>query len=149
MKSQELFFTALLVAGLSCVAQAQGGHPPFPPPPSVGGAETEVGEGAGCVDADCEEPEDGTEAEFLNPLDGLVLTVDALAEFTATNCNSQKDLAKFQGLLKAVKDVVVKMRKLPGMEDNALVSELFDALKALKSDLKQLCIDEEMIEEED
>jgi len=143
MEARRTLVTAALISILASALQAQ----PLPPPP--GGnlpPPTDGTEFPECTDPmDCIDPGDNTDGEESDdPLAGLLDAIDALHDFTQENCNSKKDMVKFQALLKELKDVVGKLRKIPGLEDNNDdISSLNDELRSVKSDLKELCVDEE------
>jgi hypothetical protein len=152
MKTQKFINAALFITFLAASLQAenyQGQN--FPPPPGgTPGSGFPGSEGGGGPVDECDNPDDCTDLEeptdpvdSSNPLDGLDSLVASLYDFTGENCNSKKDEIKFQAVVKEVKNVVVKMRKLPGLEeDGDQLSAILEGLKALKTDLKDLCVDE-------
>jgi hypothetical protein len=154
MEAQKSLIISLLITVLASTLQAQPLPPApggglFPPPPTEGPEFPE------CIDPnDCTDPGDMTdgeeeEEENDDPLAGLVEAIASLQDFTEENCNSKKDQAKFQSLLKELKDVVVKLRKIPGLEGEEDLSTMSDQLRSIKADLRDLCVDEEETEEEE
>jgi hypothetical protein len=138
MQPTKAIITTLFVTMLTSVLNAQPLPPGgFPPPP--GGGPTDCVDPADCTDL--EEPVDEEESD--DPMKGLVAAVESLEEFTRENCNSQRDMIKFQALLKELKDVVGKLRKLPGLEGNEDVSAVNEGLRSLKSEMKDLCVEED------
>lgn len=147
MESRKTLVTTLFVSILASALQAQPFPPPpggsFPPPPPTDGFEMpECTDPMGCTDpGDPGDPTDGEESD--DPLAGLLDAIESLHDFTQENCNSKKDMVKFQALLKELKDVVVKLRKIPGLEGSDDISSMSDELRSVKSDLKELCVEEE------